>query len=102
VKLNGHPTERLPNTANISFPRIEGESAMMMLDTRGVALSTGSACSSEDLEPSHVLAAMGVNDLDARGALRFSLGRESDRAEVDTVMEVLPGIIGRLRAMSPL
>jgi cysteine desulfurase len=102
VKLNGHPGERLPNTANVSFPRIEGESAMMMLDTRGVALSTGSACSSEDLEPSHVLTAMGVSNLDARGALRFSLGRESDRAEVDAVMEVLPGIIERLRAMSPL
>jgi cysteine desulfurase len=102
VKLNGHPEERLPNTANVSFPRIEGESAMMMLDTRGVALSTGSACSSEDLEPSHVLTAMGVDNLDARGALRFSLGRESGRAEVDVVMEVLPGIIQRLRAMSPL
>jgi cysteine desulfurase len=75
---------------------------MMMLDTRGVALSTGSACSSEDLEPSHVLTAMGVDSLDARGALRFSLGREGDRAEVDAVMEVLPGIIQRLRAMSPL
>jgi cysteine desulfurase len=102
VQLNGHPEERLPNTANISFPRIEGESAMMMLDTRSIALSTGSACSSEDLEPSHVLTAMGVSGLDARGALRFSFGREGSREEVDAVMEVLPGIIERLRSMSPL
>jgi cysteine desulfurase len=102
VRLNGHPTERLPNTANISFPRIEGESAMMMLDNKGVALSTGSACSSEDLEPSHVLTAMGVSNLDARGALRFSLGRDSRREEIDAVMAVLPGIISRLRDMSPL
>jgi len=102
VRLNGHPTERLPNTANISFPRIEGESAMMMLDNKGVALSTGSACSSEDLEPSHVLTAMGVSNLDARGALRFSLGRDSGREDVDAVMTVLPGIISRLREMSPL
>jgi len=102
VSLNGHPTERLPNTANVSFPRIEGESAMMMLDNKGIALSTGSACSSEDLEPSHVLTAMGIGSLDARGALRFSLGRESERAEIDAVMEVLPGVVERLRAMSPL
>jgi cysteine desulfurase len=102
VRLNGHPTGRLPNTANISFPRIEGESAMLMLDNKGVALSTGSACSSEDLEPSHVLTAMGVSNLDARGALRFSLGRDSGREEVDAVMAVLPGIISRLREMSPL
>jgi len=102
VRLNGHPTERLPNTANISFPRIEGESAMMMLDNKGVALSTGSACSSEDLEPSHVLTAMGISNLDARGALRFSLGRDSGREDVDAVMTVLPGIISRLREMSPL
>lgn len=102
TKLNGHPDERLPNTANISFPRIEGESAMMMLDRKGFALSTGSACSSEDLDPSHVLTAMGVGKIDARGALRFSLGPDTAKEDVDALMDVLPGIIGRLRAMSPL
>jgi cysteine desulfurase len=102
VRLNGHPTMRLPNTLNVSFPRLEGESALLMLDNKGVAISTGSACSSEELEPSHVLTAMGVDNLSARGALRFSLGRENTREEVDGVMELLPGIIARLREMSPL
>jgi cysteine desulfurase len=83
VRLNGHPTMRLPNTLNVSFPRLEGESALLMLDNSGVAISTGSACSSEELEPSHVLTAMGVDNLSARGALRFSLGRENTRAEID-------------------
>jgi len=102
VRLNGHPEKRLPNTVNISFPRIEGESAMMMLDTKGIALSTGSACSSEDLEPSHVLKAMGIDTVDARGALRFSFGRGTTGEEIDTLMEHLPGIVERLRQMSPL
>lgn len=102
VRLNGHRTERLPNTVNVSFRRIEGESAMMMLDARGIALSTGSACSSEDLEPSHVLTAMGIDRVDARGALRISLGDETTREDLDALMDVLPGIIAKLRAMSPL
>ena len=102
VRLNGHRVRRTPNTANISFPRIEGESALMMLDRQGIALSTGSACSSEDLEPSHVLSAMGVDTVDARGALRFSLGRSSTKEQIDTLMEHLPGIVERLRQMSPL
>jgi cysteine desulfurase len=102
VRLNGHPVQRTPNTANISFPRIEGESALMMLDRSGIALSTGSACSSEDLEPSPVLKAMGVDTINARGALRFSLGQSTTKEQVDTVMEHLPGIIERLRTMSPL
>jgi cysteine desulfurase len=102
VRLNGHPTMRLPNTLNVSFPRLEGESALLMLDNSGVAISTGSACSSEELEPSHVLTAMGVDNLSARGALRFSLGRENTREEIDAAMELLPGIIARLREMSPL
>ncbi len=102
VTLNGHPVRRTPNTANISFPRIEGESALMMLDRSGIALSTGSACSSEDLEPSPVLKAMGVDTINARGALRFSLGQSTTKEQIDTVMDHLPGIIERLRAMSPL
>lgn len=102
VQLNGHLEERLPNTLNISFPRIEGESALMMLDRKGIALSTGSACSSEDLDPSHVLTAMGVDNIAARGALRFSLGRSNGAADVETVLGELPPIIERLRQMSPL
>jgi cysteine desulfurase len=102
IRLNGHPVKRLPNTANISFPRIEGESAMMMLDAKGIAISTGSACSSEDLEPSHVLKAMGVDTVTARGALRFSFGLGSREEDLDTLMEHLPKIVERLRHMSPL
>jgi cysteine desulfurase len=102
VRLNGHPKMRLPNTLNVSFPRLEGESALLMLDNNGIAISTGSACSSEELEPSHVLTAMGVDNISARGALRFSLGRENTREEIDAAMELLPGIIARLREMSPL
>jgi cysteine desulfurase len=102
VRLNGHPTERLPNTLNVSFPRIEAESALMLLDGLGFAVSTGSACSSEDQEASHVLTAMGVDPIAARGAIRFSLGRENTRGDVESLMEHLPGIIAKLRAMSPL
>jgi cysteine desulfurase len=75
---------------------------MMMLDAKGIALSTGSACSSEDLEPSHVLKAMGVDTVTARGALRFSFGLGSTSEDLDTLMEHLPKIVERLRAMSPL
>jgi cysteine desulfurase len=102
VTLNGHPTERLPNTLNVSFPRIEAESALMLLDQQGFAVSTGSACSSEDQEASHVLTAMGRTSLEARGAIRFSLGRDNTPADIDRLMAHLPGIIGRLREMSPL
>jgi cysteine desulfurase len=102
VRLNGHPTERLPNTLNVSFPRIEAESALMLLDRQGFAVSTGSACSSEDQEASHVLTAMGRTSLEARGAVRFSLGRDNTLADIERLMTHLPGIIGRLREMSPL
>ena len=102
VHLNGHPTERLPNTLNISFPRLEAESALMLLDGLGFAVSTGSACSSEDQEASHVLTAMGVGPIEARGSIRFSLGRDNTRDDIESLMEHLPGIIARLRAMSPL
>jgi cysteine desulfurase len=102
VRLNGHPTERLPNTLNVSFPRIEAESALMLLDHEGFAVSTGSACSSEDQEASHVLTAMGRTALEGRGAIRFSLGRDNTPADIDRLMAHLPGIIGRLREMSPL
>jgi cysteine desulfurase len=102
VQLNGHPTRRLPNTLNVSFPRIEAESALLFLDQLGIAVSTGSACSSEDAEPSHVLTAMGIGPLAARGAIRFSLGMGNTREDIDYLMEHLPGIIEKLRAMSPL
>ena len=102
VRLNGHPTERLPNTLNVSFPRIEAESALMLLDQQGIAVSTGSACSSEDQEASHVLTAMGRTSLEARGAIRFSLGRDNTPEDVERLMAHLPGIIARLREMSPL
>ncbi len=102
VRLNGHPTERLPNTLNVSFPRLEAESALMLLDQQGFAVSTGSACSSEDQEASHVLTAMGRTPLEARGAIRFSLGRDNTPADIERLMAVLPGIIAKLRAMSPL
>lgn len=102
VQLNGHPEQRLPNTLNVSFPRLEAESALMLLDQQGIAVSTGSACSSEDAEPSHVLTAMGIPPLAARGAIRFSFGRANTHADIDCLMEHLPGIIARLRAISPL
>ena len=102
VRLNGHPTERLPNTLNVSFPRLEAESALLLLDRQGFAVSTGSACSSEDQEASHVLTAMGLTPIEARGAIRFSLGRDNTLADIERLMEHLPGIVGRLREMSPL
>ncbi len=102
VKLNGHPTLRLPNTLNISFKFIEGESIILNLDAKGVAVSSGSACTSGSLEPSHVLMAMGVDPATAQGSIRFSLGRENTEEEIDCVLEILPEIVQRLRKMSPL
>jgi cysteine desulfurase len=102
VKLNGHPTERLPNTCNISFEYLEGESIILNLDMEGVGVSTGSACTSGSLEPSHVLTAMGVSAQTAQGSIRFSLGRINTEKEIDYVLEKLPPIIERLRKMSPL
>jgi len=102
VRLNGHPTQRLPNNVNISVASVEGESLAVSLDLEGIAVSTGSACSSEAMEPSHVLTAMGVPVELARGSVRFSLGRENTDAEIDRVLEAFPRIVSRLRAMSPL
>lgn len=102
VKLNGHPEKRLPNTLNLSFTYLEGESIILNLDMEGVAASTGSACTSGTLEPSHVLSAMGVDPVNTQGSVRFSLGRDNTREEMDHVIKVLPPIIKRLRAMSPL
>ena len=100
VYLNGHPSERLPGTLNVCFEYIEGEGIIMGLDLAGVAVSSGSACTSAELSPSHVLLAMGVHPAMAQGSIRFGLGRENSEADVDYVLEKLPPIIERLRAMS--
>ncbi|MCL2187569.1 MAG: cysteine desulfurase NifS [Defluviitaleaceae bacterium] len=102
VKLNGHPTHRLPGNVNVSFQFIEGESLLLHLDMQGCYASTGSACSSGALEPSHVLMAMGLSHGMANGALRFSLGRENTQADIPRLMEILTPAVARLRAMSPL
>jgi len=102
ARLNGHPTQRLPNNVNVSVKYIEGESMLLNLDMEGIGASTGSACSSGTLEPSHVLLALGLSHEEAHGSLRFSLGRESTDEDVDRVLEALPSIVSKLRAMSPL
>jgi cysteine desulfurase len=101
-RLNGHPTERLPNNVNVAFRYVEGESILLMLDALGVAASTGSACTSASLEPSHVLTSCGLPPEHAHGSLRLTLGYGNTDDDVDYVLEVLPGIIERLRAISPL
>ena len=102
IHLNGHPVQRLPNNVNVSIGFVEGESMAIGLDMEGIAASTGSACTSHDLEPSHVLLALGLPGVLARGSLRFSLGRETTEEEIGRVLEVLPRIVARLRAVSPL
>ncbi len=101
-RLNGHPTNRLPNNANISFLDIEGEAAVLYLDAEGVYVSTGSACASLSLDPSHVILATGLSYEAAHGSLRFTLGRDTTEADVDHVIAVMPGIVERLRHMSPI
>ncbi len=101
-RLNGHPTRRLPNNANFSFDYVEGESVCLNLDLAGISASPGSACSSTSTAPSHVLLALGLPQHQAFGSLRLSLGRWTTGADIDRVIEVLPGIIARLRAMSPM
>jgi len=100
--LNGHPARRLPHNANVRFSFIEGESLVLSLDMEGIAVSSGSACSSKTLEPSHVLIAMGIPHVEAQGSLLMSLGRFNKDEDVDRVLEVLPRVIKGLREMSPL
>lgn len=100
--LNGHPTQRLPNTLNMSFLDVEGESLLLNMDLEGIAVSSGSACTSGSLAPSHVLLAMGLAPEIAQSAIRFSLGGSNTEAEIDYVLEILPPIVQRLRDMSPL
>lgn len=100
--LNGHPEKRLVNNAHFRFTAIEGESLNMMLDDKGIAAATGSACSSKKLQASHVLLAIGLKPEEAHGSLRLSLGRMNNEEEISYVSEVLPGIVEKLRKMSPL
>jgi cysteine desulfurase len=99
--VTGNPANRLPNTANIAFEFIEGEAILLLMNEFGIAASSGSACTSGSLEPSHVMRAMGVPYTAAHGATRFSLSRDTTQAEIDKVIEVMPGIIERLRKLSP-
>jgi cysteine desulfurase len=102
TRLNGHPEKRIASNVNVSVEFIEGESLLLSLDMKGIAASSGSACTSGSLDPSHVLLATGLSHEIAHGSLRMTLGRENTEADIDYVLEVLPQIVDRLRAMSPI
>jgi len=102
IHLNGHPQSRLPNNVNVSVDFVEGESILLNLDLEGICASTGSACSSSSLEPSYVLLAMGLLPEQAHGSLRLTLGKWTGEEDINRVLEVLPRVVARLRAMSPL
>ncbi|MDD5477450.1 MAG: cysteine desulfurase NifS [Candidatus Omnitrophica bacterium] len=102
VRLNGHAQKRLPNNVNFSIKYIEGESMLLSLDLLGIACSTGSACTSSSLEPSHVLLAIGLDHATAHGSLRITLGRFTRESDIDYLLEKLPLVVQKLRAMSPL
>ena len=101
-KLNGHPTKRLSNNVNMCFEGIEGESLLLLLSDMGICASSGSACTSGSLDPSHVLLAIGLPHEIAHGSLRLSLSEKTTKEEIDYTVEKLAGIIERLRSMSPL
>jgi cysteine desulfurase len=100
--LNGHPTQRLPGNANLRFSYIEGESLILSLDMYGIQVSSGSACTSKTLEPSHVLTAIGLPHEEAHGSLVFTMGKQNTEEDVNYILEVLPDVVKRLRALSPL
>jgi len=100
--LNGHPTKRVPNNANVRFSYVEGESMILNLDMLGVHVSSGSACTSKKLEPSHVLTGIGCAHEEAHGSLQFSFGKSNTESDVDLVLQNLPDIVKKLRAMSPM
>ena len=100
--VNGHGAQRVPNTANIRFDHIEGESLVIALDLKGLAVSTGAACSSGAIEPSHVLIAMGLRPEQARASIRFSLGKQTTEEDIDFAIELLPETVARLRELSPV
>ena len=101
-KLNGHPQNRLPGNVNISFEYVEGESMCLNLDLENICISTGSACSSANAEPSHVLLSIGLPSQQAYGSLRFSLGKWTTNEDIERVLSALPPVVSKLRAMSPL
>ena len=101
-RLNGHPQKRLPNNINLSFSGIEGESLVLRLDQYGISASTGSACTSHDLTPSHVLLALGLKEELAHGSLRLTLGRKTTKKDLDYVLKILPKIVADLRKMSAI
>ncbi len=101
-QLNGHPTQRLPNNVNFSFTGVEGEPILLGLDMAGIAASSGSACSSGSLEPSHVLLALGQSAELARGSLRITLGKDNTAEEIDYVLEELVALVGNLRQLPTL
>ncbi len=102
VYLNGHPMLRLPNNVNVSFEYVEGESILLNLDMMGIAASSGSACTSATLEPSHVLMSMGMPVELAHGSLRLTIGTANTEEDIDYLVSILPGIVEKLRAISPL
>ena len=102
TRLNGHPTRRLPNNVNISFLNIEGESLLLLLNEEGIYASTGSACTSASLEPSHVIVALGLPHELGHSSIRFSLGKDNTKEEVDFVIEKMRPMVERLRKMSAL
>ena len=102
ARLNGHPTKRLPNNVNISFEFVEGESLLLLLDMSGISASSGSACTSGSLDPSHVMLAIGLPHEKAHGSIRITLGEANTMEEADKLLEKLPAIVQRMRDMSPL
>jgi cysteine desulfurase len=100
ISFNGHPEDSLPGTLNVSFKGSEGEAMLLYLDIEGIAVSTGSACASGSLDPSHVLLATGIGAEQAHGAIRFSMGRETTEPDIDYVIEKLPAVINKVRSMS--
>jgi len=101
ARANAATAPRTPNTSNIVFPGVEGEALLISLDLKGLACSTGAACSSGAVEPSHVLTAIGLSPEDARASLRFSLGRHTSQADIDFALQVIPAAVARLRQLSP-
>jgi cysteine desulfurase len=101
IRIGALSSPRVANTTNITFPGASGESLVIALDLQGIACSTGAACSSGAIEPSHVLLAIGLSDDEARSSVRFSLGRNTTREEIDRAIAVIPGVVERLRALSP-
>jgi cysteine desulfurase len=102
LTLNGHPLKRLPNNINLCVQGIEGEATLLNLDLQGICVSTGSACSSESEEPSHVLLAMGLSHENAKSSVRMTIGRWTTKEQLDSVIDIMPGIVARLRAISPI